>query len=90
MSKSSTVTERENDSLEVSAQLKASFKRNFDGTQSLELTGRAPADISIIDSRGKKQSRQGDHVVTHALPKYGILKEFQNFDFFNAFLITFY
>ncbi len=78
MSKGPITTERENDSLEVSAQLKASFKKNPDETQSLELTGRAPADISIIDSRGKKQSRQGDHVITHALPKHGILKEFQN------------
>ena len=74
----SSTTERDDDSLDVSAQLKASFKKNPDGTQSLELTGRASADISIIARRGKKKSRQGDHVVTHALPKHGILKEFQN------------
>lgn len=77
MSKGSITTERESDSLEVSAQLKASFKKNSDRTQSLELTGRAPADISVIKD-GKKKSVQGDHVVTHALPKHGILKEFQN------------
>jgi hypothetical protein len=36
MSKGSITTERESDSLEVSAQLKASFKKNSDRTQSLE------------------------------------------------------
>ncbi len=77
MSKGSITAERENDSLDVSAQLKASFKKNTDGTESLQLTGRASADISVIKD-GKKRGVQGDHVITHALPKHGILKEFQN------------
>lgn len=67
----------EDDSLDISAQLKASFKKNSDGTESLELTGRASAGISIIRG-GTKESRQGDHLITHALPKYGTIKDFQN------------
>ncbi|MBT4922275.1 MAG: hypothetical protein HON23_04600 [Rickettsiales bacterium] len=48
------------DSFDISAQLKASFKKNGDGTESLALTGRAPAGISVIRARGKKEARQGD------------------------------
>ncbi len=80
MPKTSKVSTDDEDLLEVSAQLKASFKKNPDGTESLELTGRSPADVSIIKEGGKRESRQGDHTITHALPKHGILKEFRSLD----------